>query len=180
MLSINIIGRQKRETTKGLKIKRLFFLYLAFVFLTSLPLQLLGRTDKTTSITLNLEEWLILEVTSDNFLAKDIGQGQAQVEATITLGQPVSVRALLAISPGKRVTLKAVLFNLEKSDSESDLKFIWRGEGDLAGNGLIHLNESTALANWQNQGLKTGTIIFENIDESSSFPLKGVFTLISY
>lgn len=180
MLRAKVIKRRKRETIKRLKIERLFFLLLVFAFLSALPSELLATTEKTTYITLNLEEWLILEVTSDNFQAKDTGNEQAQVETLITAGQPVYIRALLAVSSGKKVTLNAVLFNLEKSGSESDLRLKWRGEGDLAGSGLINLNEFTTIANWQNQGSKTGTIIFENIYESRPFLLKGIFSIISF
>lgn len=180
MLRTKVLKRRKRKNIMSLKIEGLFSLILTFAFLSALPFELLATTDKTTSITLNLEEWLILEVTSNNFQAKDIGNKQAQVEALITAGHPVYVRALLAVSPGKKVTLNAVLFNLENSDSESDLKLKWLGEGDLISSGLISLNKPTTLAQWQNQGLKTGTIIFENIDESNPFPLKGIFSLISY
>lgn len=170
----------KRKKWRSLKNQWLLVFILTLIFLPSKSFKLLANTEKAVSFSLNLEEWLILEVISDNFQVSDIGHRQAQVETTIIPDQPVFIRAFLAIRPGKKVVLKTILFPLEKTDAESCLQLKWQGEGDLAGGGLINLYESTALATWQNQGLKTGSINFENIYENSLFPLKGVFTLISY
>lgn len=180
MLRIKIGLRIKRKTTKDLKKKRLFFFFLIFVFLSSLPFKLSANTNKEVSFALHLKEWLVLELSSDDFQVNDIGHRQAQGEVMIVPGQPLFVRALLAIGHGKKVILKGTLFFPEKLNSKSDLIGKWRGEGDLAGSGLINLNESMTLAIWESQSLKTGTIIFENIDERSPVPLKGVFALIIY
>lgn len=180
MLRIKISAWRKRKIKKGLKNHQLLIFFLASFLLSGLTSGLLARTDKTVSISLNLEEWLILEVISDNFQAKDTSHGQAQVELIINPGQPILVRALLAMSHGKKAVLNGILSSPENLEPQFGLKLKWQGKGDLSGAGLINLNESTALAIWQDQGLKSGTIIFENIYEGSPFPLKGIFTLISY
>lgn len=180
MLTTKFFGARKKGVGKGLRGRGLSFLLFTLSFLISLPFEVWAKTEKISSFSLHLEEWLILEVISNNFQVKEIGQGQVQLEATITLGQPVFVRALLAVRQGKKVTLKAILSSLEKLDSEADRQLKWRGEGDVSGHGLIQLNESTVLAHWQDQGLKTGTIIFESLNENRSLSLRGIFTLISY
>lgn len=164
----------------GFKNFNLLVFFSIFIFPWALSLNLLAETEKTVSLSLKIEEWIVLEITSAGLQATDIGHDQAQVEAIIIPGQPVFVRAFISVGQGKRVILKGTLFSAQKLGSDSNPKLKWQGEGDLIGYGFININEPITFAIWQNNGFKTGAIIFEKIGEGFSLPLKGIFTLHSF
>ncbi|MCX7974350.1 MAG: hypothetical protein N3B16_07595 [Candidatus Aminicenantes bacterium] len=179
MVKTKVKRRSKGKTVKGLKKDQLLIIFLGFIFWSTLPSNLLANSDKKVSIGLHLEEWLILEVSTDKFQPQDIGHNQAKVETIITLGQPVFFRAFLSGHRDKKIILHGSLSPLDRLEDPSEIRIRWQGEGDLLGNGLINLNESMVLAIWSSEGYKSGRIIFENTN-GIICSLKGVFTLISY
>ncbi|RFT15715.1 MAG: hypothetical protein OP8BY_0090 [Candidatus Saccharicenans subterraneus] len=135
------------------------------------------RADTSTRATFSLElkEWLVLEIKSAHDGFSDTGNLQALGQAEVVLGQPVQVRALLSVSEGDTIALKGVIYSEEEPENQSLL--IWRGQGDIQGEGLVLVGQENIYAVWQGNGLKTGSLVFLDREGNSGHVFKARFTL---
>lgn len=153
-----------------------FFLVILFSLSIGLFARLQADTSALTSFSLELKEWLVLEVRSTSGGFSNTGNFQALGQMEIIPGQPVQLRALLSVGEGKTISLRGVVY-FDGGESENQSILIWRGQGDLQGEGLVHPGQESTFAVWQGNGLKTGSLVFLEAGNNSGAIYKAVFTL---
>lgn len=151
------------------------FLLIAVCLSAGLFTWLQADTSARATFSLELKEWLVLEIKSASGAFSDTGNFQALGQAEVVLGQPVQVRALLSVSEGDTIALKGVVYSEEGPENQSLL--IWRGQGDIPGEGLVLTGRENTFAVWQGHGLKTGSLVFLDPEDNSGHVLKVRFTL---
>lgn len=152
------------------------FLLIVFCLSAGLFAWLQADTSTRTTFSLELKEWLVLEIRSASSGFSEIGNLQALGQAEIVLGQPVQVRALLSVSEGDTIALKGVIYS-EEEEPENQSILIWRGQGDIPGEGLVLVGQENTFAVWQGHGLKIGSLVFLDREGNSGHVFKARFTL---
>lgn len=155
---------------------RQFFLIIASSLSIGLFAWLQADTSARATFSLELKEWLVLEIKSASGSFSDTGNFQALGQVEIMSGQPVQVRAILSVSDGETIALKGVLYSEEETPGEQTM-LIWRGQGDIQGEGLVLSGQESTFAVWQGNGLKNGSLIFLDPEDNSGHIYKARFTL---
>jgi len=141
---------------------------------------LMADATATASFSVELKEWLVLEINSGAARIESHGNSSAFLTTEIVSGQPVEIRALLSVAPGRTVTLRGTIFAQNPTASDQPQPQIeWIGEGDVSGRGQVRLNQEIILATWQGSGLKNGSIVFYNKDKNTGSNWKASFVLSS-
>jgi len=141
---------------------------------------LIADATATASFSVELKEWLVLEINSGAARIESHGNSSAFLTTEIVSGQPVEIRALLSVAPGRTVTLRGTIFAQNPTASDQPQPQIeWIGEGDVSGRGQVRLNQETILATWQGSGLKKGSIVFYDIDKNNDSGWMASFVLSS-
>lgn len=138
------------------------------------PLQ--AETSAISSFSLELKEWLVLEIRSGSYNLSDTGNFQASGEIEIVPGQPLEFRVLLSVGKGRSVTLKGVIYK-ERSGLDTNSVLYWHGGGDLLGEGMLITGQETTFAIWKDAGWKSGSLLFEEKEKSSESVYRAVFTI---
>ncbi|MGQ9579249.1 MAG: hypothetical protein ACUVWQ_11585 [Candidatus Aminicenantales bacterium] len=162
------------KSEEAAKIK--IFISIIITLLVFQSRMLRGDSQSNGTFSVELKEWLILEIDSAGNQIIDRGQKTASLQAEITVGQPIIVRALISAGHLKTVVLKGRVHS-DNLDEEGVKFLLWSGQGDLDGGGLITLNHEETFITWQGQGLKTGILFFENQGESKNHNYHAVFYL---
>lgn len=152
------------------------FLIIAFSLSAGLFAWLQADTSARATFSLELKEWLVLEIKSASGGFSDTGNLQALGQTEIVSGQPVQVRALLSVSGNKTIVLKGIVYS-EGEMPENQATLIWRGQGDLQGEGLVICGLENTFAVWKRNGLKSGSLIFLEPEKNSGHNYKVSFTL---
>ncbi len=137
---------------------------------------LLAETTVSSRFSLNLQEWLVLEIGQRALPGAGAGNQDLTLETEITSGQSIQVKALLSAGIHKTVVLKGTVYSREDNSSEV---LQWIGEGDLSGAGFIKTGQETVLAVWRGQGLKSGKLLFFNSEGENGKAYRAVFVLSS-
>lgn len=153
-----------------------FFLLLAGCLSIGLMAFLRADTSARASFSIELKEWLVLEIKSGSDGFSDTGNEQALGQTEILCGRPLQVRVLLSMSEGKTVALKGIVYQEGESRFDRSV-LVWRGQGDLQGEGLVLTGQESVFAVWQGSGLKTGSLIFLDPENNQKNGLKAMFTL---
>jgi hypothetical protein len=138
------------------------------------------RADATVAggFSLEIKEWLILEIDPGAQKMASRGNDNTSLMAEITSGRPVEIRALVSIEREKTAVLRStVLANVENALEESQVE--WVGQGDIRGQGQMRLNQETVLAIWQGPGIRKGSIVFYESERDVNRTWKAIFTLSS-
>lgn len=151
-------------------------LIVAFSLSAGLFAWLRADTSARATFSLELKEWLVLEIKSASGGFSDTGNLQALGQTEIVSGQPVQVRALLSVRDGDTIALKGVIYS-EGEESENQSILIWRGQGDIPGEGLLLTGQENTFAVWQGNGLKTGSLVFLEPEDNLGHTYKARFTL---
>lgn len=120
----------------------------------------LADSSTHASFSVEIKEWLVLQVTTPGVFQTRTGNEQTLVLSEVVSGQPVEIKALLSVASGKTVVLKGMIVARESGVSESEI-LEWTGSGDLSGHGLVTLNQETVFAAWAERGMKEGSLIFK-------------------
>ncbi|MCX8160713.1 MAG: hypothetical protein N3G18_07260 [Candidatus Saccharicenans sp.] len=153
-----------------------FFLIIAFGLAIGNLAWLRADTSASATFSIELKEWLVLEIKSAASGFSDTGNFQAQGQTQIISGQPLQVRVLLSVVDSKSVALKGIIYP-EEEQTSSQRALIWRGQGDIQGQGLALTGQENTFAVWQGAGLKTGSLVFLEPADNSDSVYKAVFTL---
>ncbi len=153
-----------------------FFLLLTGCLSIGLIAFLRADTSARASFSIELKEWLVLEIKSGSDGFSDTGNEQALGQTEILCGQPLQVRVLLSMSEGKTVALKGIIYQEGEGRFDRSV-LVWRGQGDLQGEGLVLTGQESVFAVWQGSGLKTGSLIFLDPENNQKNGLKAMFTL---
>ncbi|MBC7349147.1 MAG: hypothetical protein H5U05_04150 [Candidatus Aminicenantes bacterium] len=140
------------------------------------PLQ--ADTSAGSTFSVELKEWLVLEIRSGLNHLSDSGNVQASGETEIVPGEPLEVRVLLSVSERKSVALKGIIYRTgAELNDQSVLK--WYGSGDLLGEGRLSPGQVSTFAVWQGTGWKSGSLVFEEekTEESPESVYRAVFTM---
>ena len=137
---------------------------------------LLAETTVSSRFSLNLQEWLVLEIGQRALSGAGAGNQDLTMETEITTGQSIQVKALLSAGIHKTIVLKGTVYSREDNYSEV---LQWIGEGDLSGSGFIKTGQETVLAVWRGQGLKSGKLMFFNPEGENGKAYRAVFVLSS-
>ncbi|MBC7361637.1 MAG: hypothetical protein H5U06_05055 [Candidatus Aminicenantes bacterium] len=140
---------------------------------------LMADSTATASFSVELKEWLVLEINSGASKMEGRGNNSAFLTTDIVSGEPVEIRALLSVAPGRTVTLRGTIFTQNPTGSDQPQIIEWIGQGDLSGRGQVRLNQETIFATWQGSGLKNGSIVFYNKDKNTGSNWKASFVLSS-
>jgi hypothetical protein len=140
----------------------------------------LAQNTANLRISVEVKEWLVLQIGAPGFNDLKSGQEQAVVITDVIAGQPVEVKALLSVAAGKTVLLKGTIFGSGQNSSGNDI-LAWSGEGELNGQGLVRLNQEFTFATWSGPGFKEGRLVFKRPEPTSSAPERwqAVFLLVS-
>lgn len=152
------------------------FLIIAFSLSAGLLSWLRADTSARATFSLDLKEWLVLEIKSASGGFSDTGNLQALGQTEVVSGQPVQVRALLSVSENKTIALKGIVYS-EGKEPENQSILMWRGQGDLQGEGLLITGQENTFAVWQGNGLKTGSLIFLEREDDFGHTYKVSFAL---
>jgi len=155
---------------------RKLFLIIAFSLSAGFFAWLQADTSTRATFSLELKEWLVLEIRSASGAFSDTGNLQALGQAEIVLGQPVQVRALLSVSEGDTIALKGIIYS-EEEEPDNQSILIWRGQGDIPGEGLVLVGQENTFAVWEGHGFKTGSLVFLDPEGSSGHTYKARFIL---
>lgn len=155
---------------------RQFFLIIASSLSIGLFAWLQADTSTRATFSLDLKEWLVLEIKSASGGFSDTGNLQALGQTEVVSGQPVQVRALLSVSNGDTIALKGVIYSEEETPGKQTM-LIWRGQGDIQGEGLLLTGQENTFAVWQGNGLKTGSLVILDPEDNSGHIYKARFTL---
>jgi|GEM_PF-2476570 len=142
------------------------------------------RADATlaSGFSLEIKEWLILEIDSGAQKMAARGNDNTSLIAEIISGRPVEIRAMISVEREKTVVLRGtVLANVENALEESQIE--WVGQGEIRGKGQVRLNQETVFGIWQGSGTRRGRIIFYESGGESNHSYnryKGMFTLYSF
>lgn len=160
------------ENGKGWK----FFLFIICCLSIGLIAFLRADTSARASFSIELKEWLVLEIKSGSDGFSDTGNEQALGQTEILCGQPLQVRVLLSMSEGKTVALKGIIYKEGEGRFDRSV-LVWRGQGDLQGEGRVLTGQESVFAVWQGSGLKTGSLVFLDPENIQSQRYKALFTL---
>ncbi len=164
-------------TRKSGKNKRqIFFLIIIFGLAIGFIPCLRADTSVRSSFAVELKEWLVLEIKSRGTGFSDTGNLQALGQLEIVPGQPLQVRAILSVRENKTIVLKGIVYS-EGKGPENLTTLIWRGEGDLQGEGLVISGLENTFAVWQGNGLKSGSLVFLEPEGNSGHTYKVSLTL---
>lgn len=139
---------------------------------------LMADSTATASFSVQLKEWLVLEINSGTARMEGRGNNSAFLTTEIVSGQPVEIRALLSVASGRNVILRATIF-AQNSMASEEPQIEWIGQGDVIGRGQMRLNQETILATWQGSGLKNGSIVFYNKNKNTDSSWMASFVLSS-
>lgn len=166
-----------RKKMTGRKIRLgIFNLFLVLGLAIGLITSLKAETSAISSFSLELKEWLILEIRSGSFSLSDTGNFLATGEIKIVPGQPLEFRVLLSVGKGRSVALKGVIYK-EGSGLDTNSVLYWNGGGDLPGEGMLITGQETTFAVWKDAGWKRGSLLFEEKTQSSESVYRAVFTI---
>ncbi len=135
-------------------------------------------TSARTSFSIELKEWLVLEIKSGLAVFSDTGNLRALGQTEIICGQPLQVRALLSVNEGDTVALKGIIFKDGEKQSDQSV-LIWQGQGDLQGQGPVLTGQENVFALWRGSGIKTGSLVFLDPENNRVNGYKALFTLSS-
>ncbi|MGB9907173.1 MAG: hypothetical protein ACPLRR_07300 [Candidatus Saccharicenans sp.] len=138
------------------------------------PLQ--ADTSARNTFSVELKEWLVLEIRSGLNILADIGNFQASGETEFVSGQSLEIRALLSVREGKRVALKGIIYRAG-AESEEHAVLHWYGLGDLKGEGMIRPGQEGTFAVWEEAGWKSGSLIFEETEQLPGAVYRAIFTI---
>ncbi|MGB9835387.1 MAG: hypothetical protein ACPLRX_01450 [Candidatus Saccharicenans sp.] len=139
----------------------------------------LADTSARAHFSVEIKEWLVLELSTPGMTVSRTDSNQAAVVTEVEAGQPVEIKALLSMAPGKDVLLKGIIYGAE-TDSQDEL-LQWTGEGEINGLGWLRLNQEFTIAAWAGPGLKQGRLILKAPDDKiqPARRWKAVFLLTS-
>ena len=140
------------------------------------PLQ--ADTSARSTFSVELKEWLVLEIRSGLNNLSDTGNFQASGETEIIPGRPLEVRVLLSVSERKSVALKGIIYRMgAKLNDQSVIK--WHGLGDLLGEGRLSPGQVSIFAVWHDSGWKSGSLVFEEevTEKAPDSVYRAVFTI---
>lgn len=152
---------------------------VAFVLSCGVFNLLWADTSVATTFSLELKEWLVLEIKSASGGFSNTGNSQALGQTLIVSGQPLELRILLSVNDGKTVSLKGIIYPEEETLNNQPV-LIWHGQGDIQGGGQVLYGQENTFAVWRGSGLKTGSLVFLEPGNNSGSVYKAVFTLSSF
>ncbi|MCR4395117.1 MAG: hypothetical protein NUW07_00105 [Candidatus Saccharicenans sp.] len=136
------------------------------------PLQ--ADTSARSTFSVELKEWLVLEMRSGANRLSDTGNFQASGETEFVSGQALEIRALLSVSEGKRVALKGIIYRAG-AEPEDHSVLHWYGLGDLQGEGMISPGQEGTFAVWEAGGWRSGSLVFEETEQLQSSVYRAIF-----
>ncbi|HAR36544.1 MAG TPA: hypothetical protein DCR87_06545 [Acidobacteria bacterium] len=156
----------------------IFKSFLILCLLSGLFSPLQADTSARSAFSVELKEWLVLEIRSGLNNLSDTGNFQASGETEIIPGRPLEVRVLLSVSERKSVALKGIIYRIGTGQDALSVLH-WHGAGDLQGEGMIIPGQETTFAVWENAGWKNGSLVFEEekTEESPDSVYRAVFTI---
>ncbi len=154
--------------------KNIFPAVLIFIILAG---GVFADTSVSGTFSVELREWLVLEINTGIQTGADRGSGSVSVVAEIKKGQPVIIRALLSAGRSRTVILKGKIQKVQQDVNNQSQGLFWSGEGDLSGKGVVHFNQETTFAVWIGQGYKAGSLNFYSSGEGNEENYIAVFYL---
>ncbi|MDI6845529.1 MAG: hypothetical protein QME28_05255 [Candidatus Saccharicenans sp.] len=149
----------------------------AVLIFTILAGSAFADTSVSGTFSVELREWLVLEINSGIQAGADRGSGSVSVMTEIKKGQPVFVRALLSAGHSRMVVLKGRIQKVRQDVNNQSHRLFWSGEGDLSGKGVVHFDQETTFAVWRGQGYKAGSLNFYSSVEGNEEDYLAVFYL---
>ncbi|MDD8019748.1 MAG: hypothetical protein PHU81_00985 [Acidobacteriota bacterium] len=146
------------------------------LLIAGLPAYLQAGSSTIARFSVEIKEWLVLEINSGAENLSDYGNSEAAVSTCIIVGQPVYIKALLSAGNEKTVSLKGSIYP-ESHARQNETVLYWVGGADLSGAGAVSLQEEVTFAIWKGQGLKNGTLIFWDSGQSGETKYRAVFSI---
>jgi len=139
-----------------------FFILLSIIIFFSAPFLVTSVDSQEVSFSVNLKEWLILEVSTPSGVIKGEGTSSARVSSELNINQnPVDIRVLLCVSQNQEVKLRVHALG-DLNDSQGNTfpvsKVSWKSTGEGFRNGRLDKDYAQIMGVWRGPGYHRGEV----------------------
>jgi len=170
---------EKIRIEKLIKKRLIVYLFVFLTFLLFLKIQLRALSNvKTIGFTVELKEWVILEVLTPSQYIKSAGNVSTQTTVSLNMRDNIThiIRVFLSIPRNKTVHLR-IKAHGDLINSNNEIlpisNIAWHAEGEGFQDGILDKNSPQIMATWNKSGFYQGLVTYYWVKSS---PPSGDFT----
>jgi len=165
--------KEKIRIKKSTKKRLILYLFVFLTFLLSLKIQLRALSNvKTIGFTVELKEWVILEVLTPSQYIKSAGNASAQTTVPLNMEDNTThiIRVFLSIPRDKTVHLR-VKAHGDLINSKNEIlpisNIAWKAKGEGFNDGILSKNIPKVMATWTRSGIYEGIVNYYWVNSPS-------------
>lgn len=159
---------QTKKTDRKAKrppLSNILLIVSSIILITSIfHTQVFAQSD-SLGFSVELREWLILEVSTPSEVLRSEGVSDCSIATTLDMENSViNIRVLLSVAQDQVVLLKVQALG-DLTDPQGNIfpasKVAWMSLGDGFVNGVLDKNQSQTMASWTGPGTHQGTVQYK-------------------